>query len=363
VVASGASELYHSASLLYDLGSIGRPQRAGASQFCRDAGYQPVRLESDRAKTTTRGLYTISPRASSAAVCWRYGNPFTISTKANGADAGALGLPVTEDLLLANGLRQQTFEGGRIEYNPTTGIAVLQPANLESFAGAKRLHSYEPGRHTRRPKSQSMRAAPWSPIAPLRGIHPMDSGSGSAERPQRYAYGYRFWNRNRDRQRGGKDQFAAHRHGEQRRVAKWVRAHQPPPSSRAFEAAVTRDKLIVQLPAASTVMRIGNGYVQQLSSTGTPPVSYLIAEPDGSAIAYVVTGRTSGRLYVAGRPDWLPRLPRGRTRRLAAGRLFKVERWRANPVQLVTAAILTKWGTLGYETGVAGSPTERQPRS
>ena len=43
------------------------------------------------------------------------------------AAAGTLGLPVTEELLAANGDMRQAFEGGSIEYNPSTKIAVLRP--------------------------------------------------------------------------------------------------------------------------------------------------------------------------------------------------------------------------------------------
>ncbi len=43
------------------------------------------------------------------------------------AQGGTLGLPVTEELLASNGNMRQSFEGGAIEYNPATRIAVLRP--------------------------------------------------------------------------------------------------------------------------------------------------------------------------------------------------------------------------------------------
>ena len=121
----------------------------------------------------------------------------------------------------------------------------------------------------------------------------------------------------------------------------------------AFQNTVTRDQLSVQLPAVSPATREGNGYVQSLLSTGTPPVPYLVAVPDGSVTGYVVAGAILSQYLALGGPAGSLGYPQSDA--TAGGRqMFQGGALAGSPVQLVTGAILAEWGTLGYRDGLSG---------
>jgi len=61
-----------------------------------------------------------------------------------------------------------------------------------------------------------------------------------------------------------------------------------PAAQQAMKDAVTRNQLAIQLPPRARRSG-GAGYVQQLSSTSTPPVAYMLAKSDASPTAYLVT--------------------------------------------------------------------------
>src|SRR5205085_9934023 len=63
-----------------------------------------------------------------------------------------------------------------------------------------------------------------------------------------------------------------------------------PVIQQAIQDAVTRNHLTIALPVKSPAQRVGLGYTQELLSTGTPATRYLIAKPDPSPSAYVVSG-------------------------------------------------------------------------
>jgi uncharacterized protein with LGFP repeats len=103
-------------------------------------------------------------------------------------------------------------------------------------------------------------------------------------------------------------------------------------------------------------LRVGNGYVQQLQSTDAMPVTYLIAVPDGLSTGYVVTGALLAAYLNRGGPAGSLGYPMADA--TSAGRqLFQQGALAGSPVQLVNGSILTKWAAIGYEGGVAGSPT------
>src|SRR5262249_3344306 len=120
----------------------------------------------------------------------------------------------------------------------------------------------------------------------------------------------------------------------------------------AFVAAVTRNKLTVQVPAASPVVRAGAGYAQQLAGNGAV---YLLAAADGSGTAYAVAGAILDAYDSLGGLTGSLGYPISDA--TAGGRqLFKNGALAGNPVQLVTGAILSKWASAGYENGIAGLP-------
>jgi uncharacterized protein (TIGR03437 family) len=103
-------------------------------------------------------------------------------------------------------------------------------------------------------------------------------------------------------------------------------------------------------------MRVGAGYIQQLQSTDATPVVYLIAVPDGSSTGYVVTGALLTAYLNQGGPAGSLGYPVADA--TATGRqLFQQGALAGSPVELVKGNILTKWAAIGYESGIAGSPT------
>jgi uncharacterized protein (TIGR03437 family) len=129
-----------------------------------------------------------------------------------------------------------------------------------------------------------------------------------------------------------------------------------PAAQQAMKDAVTRNQLAIQLPAKSPAQRVAAGYVQQLSSTGTPPVAYLLAKSDASPTAYLVTGDALIRYNALGGAAGSLGYPTSDG--VGVGhQLFQNGALASSPARLVTGAILTKWGVLGFETGPAGLPT------
>jgi hypothetical protein len=126
----------------------------------------------------------------------------------------------------------------------------------------------------------------------------------------------------------------------------------------AFQAAVTRNKITVLIPAATTARASGNGYIQDLySPDGT--IHYLVAEPTAGTTAYILTGPTlaaytalNGPTGTLGYP--VSDLSAGGTQRFQGGALA------GSPIQTVTGPIFNKWASLNYETGALGVPTAAQ---
>src|SRR5207248_707763 len=75
-----------------------------------------------------------------------------------------------------------------------------------------------------------------------------------------------------------------------------------PAAQQAMRDAVTRNQLAIEIPTKAPAQRVGAGYVQQLSSTGASPVSYMLAKSDASPSAYVVTGDALVRYNQLGGP-------------------------------------------------------------
>jgi hypothetical protein len=130
-----------------------------------------------------------------------------------------------------------------------------------------------------------------------------------------------------------------------------------PAAQQAMVAAVTRNQLVVQIPVKAPAQRVAAGYVQQLlSSTGTPPTSYLLAKSDASPTAYMVTGAALDRYTQLGGAAGSLGYP------VSDGtgsghQLFQNGALAASPARLITGAILAKWKTLNFEAGPAGLPT------
>jgi uncharacterized protein (TIGR03437 family) len=126
--------------------------------------------------------------------------------------------------------------------------------------------------------------------------------------------------------------------------------------AQAFTDAVTRRRLNLKLPGQSPVTRVGGGYQQTFFDATAGTTRYVIALPDSSPLAYVLTGAILVRYESAG----------GATAALGyplsdasdAGRqTFEKGALAGSPVHIVSGNILTKWAIMNYETGAAGLPT------
>lgn len=272
-----------------------------------------------------------------------------------GAQGGSLGLPATDELLLPNGMHQQTFEGGAIELDPTTGIAVLRP-RIDSLVIAPTGSI-----HLNLGDTLAVQVTPYAADGTLLTDRTVAWSTSNGSVVQIQATGYTATLKAVG---AGNAVVTAGAEGKTSLplnvsvTAPCCQIGEGAPTAaiqQAFQDAITRDKLSVQLPAASPAVRVGSGYVQQLLSTGMTPVPYLIAVADGSITGYVVTGAILAQYNGLGGPAGTLGYPLSDAS--AGGRqTFQQGTLAGNPVQLVIGAILAKWGVLGYETGVAGSP-------
>lgn len=273
-----------------------------------------------------------------------------------GLQGGLLGLPATGELIEPNGMKEQMFEGGAIEYDPTTLVATLLPPvgsitiqpstsaqlNLGGTLSVTATVTSTLG------VQLSNNAVIWNTtngnvaqIASASGLTATIKGVG-----------------------GGVASITATSGAKTSSplsvtvISPCCQIGEGAPTAlqNAFQAAVLRDKLSIALPAASPALRVGNGYVQTLQSTDATPVTYLIAVPDGSSTGYVVTGAILAAYMSRGGPAGSLGYPTADA--TSGGRqLFQQGALAGSPVQLVSGGILAKWASIGYESGAAGLPT------
>ena len=125
--------------------------------------------------------------------------------------------------------------------------------------------------------------------------------------------------------------------------------------SQAFSDAVTRRRLNLKLPGQFPVRRVGGGYQQEFVDAATPTTRYVLALPDSSPLAYILTGAILNRYESAGGATGPLGYPVSDAS--ANGRQsFESGALAGSPVHLVSGNILTKWATMNYETGAAGLP-------
>ena len=275
---------------------------------------------------------------------------------ANGGLTGPLGAPVTAELALSNGMIQQSFEGGAIQYDPKTGIAVLRPpVNRITLAPTPSIHLNVGGMVT---AQVTLYAADGSLLTDR--VVAWNTSNGRVVQIQSNGLSATLTATG-----AGTATVTATSEGRTSSpltvsvTAPCCQIGEGAPTAsiqQAFQDAVRRNRLSVQVPAASAAQRVGNGYVQQLLSTDAMPVPYLIAVPDGSVTGYLVAGALLSQYLALGGPTGSLGYPLSDA--TAGGRqTFQQGTLAGNPVRLVTGAILARWGVLGYETGAAGSPT------
>lgn len=301
-------------------------------------------------------LYNITSGAFTGKTFPVKGKIFTLYS-INGLHGGALGLPLSEELVASGGKIRQNFEGGQIEYSATTD-PVIRPA-----VGGVQL-SIATGEVTRMNigdtlnvrvsvvattgESLTDREVTWTTSnSRVVSITPAGLGATAVLR----AAG------------GGTAIITAVSEGKTSdRVTIFVSSPccqigEGAPTAaiqQSFQDAVTRQRLTVKLPAANPVMRLGSGYVQELvSADGTQ--RYLLCRSDRSPGVFLVTGDLLRAYELEGGPAGKLAYP---TLDATAGgrQVFEGGILAGSPVYVVSGVIATRWAALGYESGVMGPP-------
>ncbi len=294
------------------------------------------------------GTFTVRPPVSSIYI-------------ANGGETGSMGFPVTGEILLANGMRQQAFERGAIAYSPGSLTATQQPP----------IASVGVSTNAAIPAGGSLAMFPGG-TSPVQAALAAAGGASVTARPV-------VWTSSNPKivaiqGSGTSVVLSAVASGTAVITAAAEGVSSAPlnvtvsssyccaigqgaPTAaiqQAFQDAVSRSGLTISLPAQSGVTRVGAGYVQQL--TGASGATYLIAVPDSSNAGYVVSGELlAAYLQLGGAAGSLGYPVSSAT---AGGRqMFQNGALAGSPVQLVAGAILNGWQSLGFENGLAGSPT------
>ncbi len=283
--------------------------------------------------------------------------------RANGGPTGRLGLPLNDELVLANGRRRQTFQGGSIEYGvgetPVLRNAVF--AVTLTSAGSLRLNLNDTFQIrtqlvTTTGESVADRDVSWttsnSRVIQI-AVAPNQTGVATLR-----AVG------------GGSAFITATSEGKSSSpltvfvAAPCCAVGEGAPTAalqQSFLDAVTRNRLNPRLPSASPVQRFGAGYLQEFVSADTG-LRFVLAKPDSSSLAYLLSGGlltafealggAGGSLgYPFGDPS-----PNGR-------QIFENQAALAgDPVRAVEGVILNRWAQLGYETGVLGNPSSAVSR-
>jgi uncharacterized protein (TIGR03437 family) len=122
----------------------------------------------------------------------------------------------------------------------------------------------------------------------------------------------------------------------------------------AFQDTVTRFRISVKLPAANPVQRTGLGYVQELAAAEGSQ-RYLLCRADRSPGVFLITGALLEAYEAAGGPAGKLGYPTGDA--TAGGRQsFENGLLAGFPVYAVSGGIAVRWQALGFETGALGAP-------
>ena len=275
----------------------------------------------------------------------------------NGGPAGRLGLPVNDELVLANGRRRQTFQGGSIEYAvgemPVLRNAVLAVALTST--GSVRLNlndslSIRTQIVTNTGESVSDRDVSWT-TSNSRVIQilvpPNQTGAATLR-----AVG------------GGSAFVTATSEGKTSSpltvfvAAPCCAVGEGAPTAalqQSFLDAIARNRLNPRLPAASPVQRFGAGYLQEFVSVDNG-VRFVLAKPDSSSLAYLLTGGLLAAYEGAGGPGSSLGYPASDPTATGRQNFENQTALGGDPVQIVSGAILTRWAQLGYESGALGNP-------
>jgi uncharacterized protein (TIGR03437 family) len=280
---------------------------------------------------------------------------------AQGGPSGSLGLPTSDVLVVAaTGAHEQTFEGGALEFMPGGPPVVRQPVQSVILTGAPQgiTDNLNLG------DTLTLTAAtldPYNTVLTDRVVAWSTSNSrviaiqvigSTGETAVLTAVGT------------GTASVVASSEGVKSPTFNLavtmacctVGDGAPAAVQQAFQSALARNKISVQLPVAGAAVRAAGGYVQMVESSGANGAVYMVAEADQAGVAYVVGGAVLTRYQGLGGPAGALGYP---TSDQSAGGTQQFQNSAAlagNPVRLVSGIVLSKWALLNYETGAAGAP-------
>ncbi len=279
---------------------------------------------------------------------------------ANGGAAGTLGLPTGEQFSLTSGDVRQNFEGGALQYTPGGGGPTLRlPVASVVLSGA----GVAPGAAITLNLGQTLAltAAPATSTGALltdRLVSWTTTNNRVLQiQPNNLTAVVKAIG-------GGSASLMASSEGVSSPkliinvIAPCCQIGEgaPMPVQQAFQSALTRNQIPVQAPVASPAVRSGNGYVQTVQSSSTPPVTYLLAQSDRLGTAYVLSGPVLAAYLGLGGPAGALGYPIS-DQTPGGTQLFENSAALAgSPVRLVEGVILSKWALLAYEKGTAGAP-------
>ena len=275
---------------------------------------------------------------------------------AQGGPASSLGLPTSDVLVYQSGLHVQPFEHGGIEYMPGGTPNELVPVAAVSIAGASTatvttLNVGQTVTLTATPVDASGNPLP-TPVS-------WTTSNGQAIAIQANTQGQTAVITAAG---AGSATVTASSGGITSAKVNFtviapccqVGTDAPAAVAQAFQTALARNDITVQLPLPEPALQVGNGYTQAIPASGNTP-ALLLAEASQAGSAYVVAGALLTAYQAMGGPAGALGYPTSDAS--AAGtQLFTGGALGGNPVQLVTGAVLAKWAALGYDAGAAGSP-------
>lgn len=278
----------------------------------------------------------------------------------NQGTSGSLGLPISDETILADGRRRQTFEGGTVEY-ALNGVPILKNAVNSIIINpqdpirltAGQTTALKATLQTLAGEIVSDRDVFWSTsngrVASITGTGPNVTLRAVA---------------------GGSALITATSEGKiSNRIAVFVSAQccalgEGAPSqaiSQSFIDVVQRNRFTIRTPIASPVRRANSGYMQEVIALPSGN-RVLLAKSDAAPVAYAVSssllasfdslgGLTGSLGYPISDPS------PGGTQRFENGALS------GSPVRLLSSAILSRWIALGQETGALGPPLSERSSS
>lgn len=275
-----------------------------------------------------------------------------------GGPAGQLGFPTSNDMTLPDGSHKQTFEYGRVTYIPGSAAVLVLPVNEIDISPTT-----TPTLQFGQTITVSVNLFDTDGAAAVgRSVNWTTSNSSVVALVSASGYSAVF-----KAVGNGVASVTASSEGIVSK-ALVINAYEPccqigqgAPTTTiqtAFQTAVTRNKITVQIPAPNPVRVAGSGYVQDLySPDGT--IHYLVAEANASQTAYVIAGPTLTAYTATGGPTGSLAYPLSD---LSAGgtQLFQGGALAGSPIQTVTGVILTKWAAGNYESGPLGVPNAAQ---